>query len=156
MFEDEVHVKKKNDFRYGTTKKPAYETMNEIMDLLDEYGCERVMTDRKGESMRIGFIFEGRPYKIQIPKVYVNGKYNEKIGIRVVYHFLKIVLSWSKQGIVSMERALMSGRMVQIGNRTLSLGEAAEELDDGDLSSTLGKHLPPKREYEDAEYEVIE
>lgn len=162
MFEDEVYVDKKNELRYGTTKKPAHETMNEIMQLLTEYDCERIVTDYEGDTMRLGFIYEGKPYKITIPKVYIRGEYEEKIGVRVVYHFLKMVLSWTKQGIVSLNKALMSGRMVKLQGKTVSLGEASEALEDGKLSSTIQSEvdkLPESSEDEDtqeAEYEVID
>lgn len=162
MFEEEVHVNKKNELRYGTTKKPAHETMNEIMQLLREYDCERIVTDYEGDTMRLGFIYEDKPYKITIPKVYIRGEYEEKIGVRVVYHFLKIVLSWSKQGIVSLNKALMSGRMVKLRGKNLSLGEASEGLENGQLSSIIQSEvdkLPQSSEDEEpqeAEYEVVD
>jgi len=112
--------------------------------------------------MRIGFIFEGKPYKIKIPKVYVRGNYKEKIGIRVVYHFLKMVLSWTQESVVDMEKALMSSRMVELQGRSVSLGEASKALENGGLSSTLDSeidNLPSDdREEEDIEntdFEVI-
>lgn len=162
MFKDEVRVKSKNELRYGTTRKPAHETLNEIMELLDDYDCDRVLTDREGDQLRIGFIFQGTPYKIAVPRVYVDGEYNDKIGIRVVYHYLKMLLSWTKEDIVDLDKALMSSRMVEMGGESVALGEAADELGDGEFEGVIKQeHQLPAAEEDDsdvieADYEEVE
>lgn len=160
MFEEEVHVKKKGDLRFGYTKKKAHETMNDIQDLLDEYDCSEVVTQKKGDKMKIGFIYQGKPYKLNIPRVYINGRYNEKVGPRVVYHFLEIVLSWTDSGIISMDKALMASRMVRIKGKDVSLGEASDKLPDGSmkgmLSDDVDKLPDSKEDYENVNYEVVD
>lgn len=161
MFKDEIHVDKKNDLRYGTTKKPVHETMNEVMQLLREYDCERIVTDQQDDNLRIGFIYQGKPYKITVPKVYVKGEYEEKIGVRVVYQYLKIILSWTDEGVMSLNKALMSNRMVKLKGKTVALGEVADQVDNGEFKEMLGDEseaLPEKdeEEPEDVDFEVVE
>lgn len=153
MFRREVHVSDKGDLSYGYTDKEPHDTMNEIMQLLDDNGCSRILTEKQGDNMRIGFVFEGKSYAITVPRVYVNGNYKAKIGVRVVYHFLRILLTWTKQGVVDLDKALLGGRMIKLQGETVTMDEAVEKMPQGELTSTMESELEelPEKEPEEAD-----
>lgn len=156
MFKEEIKIEKENDVRYGTTEVPAHKTLNELMELLKKYDCDRIVTDYQGDNMRLCFIYRGDPYVIPIPKVYVRGEYNEKIGVRVVYHYLRILLSWTEAGIMSLDKALMSYRTVMLDGRTVSMSEIMNKMDNGSLLPEDTDRYALDEGAVDAEYEEVE
>ncbi len=131
MFMERIFVRNIGDIRYGYTEIPASRTMAEIMNLLKEYECEEILTraSRTGND-QIAFIFQGTPFLITIPKVYVgkNKVYNERIGIRMVLYYLEVILAWAKIRAIDINNLLMGQRIVQIGDKTMTMSEVVNTL----------------------------
>lgn len=97
MFNKEIRIKRKKDVRYGLTDKPPEETLSDIMKLLRKHGCEKVGTIYIKDDIRVGFELDNLPFLIDIPRVYVNNKYDPKIGIRIVFRYLETVIELTKK-----------------------------------------------------------
>jgi hypothetical protein len=102
MFNKEIKVKRKEDIRYGKTEKAPEDTLSDIMKLLRKHGCEKVGSMYLGDEVRIGFTLDNLPFLIDIPKVYVNNRYQPKIGIRIVFRYLETILELTKSRAVSV------------------------------------------------------
>ena len=113
MFRKEIHIKKKNQIRYGTTTIAFEKTFGEIMALLRKHKCEQIMTLEKESFQQIGFTIDMRPYIIVVPRVYVDGVYHDNIGIRIVKYFLETILELVKERIVDIEFLMLGSRMMR-------------------------------------------
>ncbi len=128
MFTDKIEIKKPNEIRYGTTLIAYEKTFGEILALLSKHGCDQIATMKDGDIQKIGFVYQDNPYMIRIPRVFVAGEYNEKIGIRLVKYYLEIILDWSKQRIINFEDLMLGTRMVNIAGKSTTLKEAVDEM----------------------------
>jgi len=128
MFADTIQIKKESDIRYGTTKINFHKTYGEIMALLGKHGCDQIATMKDGDIQRIAFVYQDNPYMISIPRVFVSGIYNDKIGIRLVKYYIEIILEWSKQRIINFEYLMLGARMVNIDGQNQTLKEAVDNL----------------------------
>ena len=134
-----IHIKSKSDLRYGWTDKPFEQTFGEIMALLQKHNCDRVATMRDGEKHIIGFEYQEIPYIVNIPRVFVKGKYNEKIGVRLVKYYLEIILDWAKLRVIDFEFIMLGTRMVKIDEQAMTLKEAVDNLPPITLMEGLSK-----------------
>lgn len=154
MFKKEIHVEKRNDIRYGTTKIGYNKTMNEIMGLLDKHGCEETIVHRKEGNLKIGFVYQDEPYMITVPKVYVKGTLNKKIGVRIVKYFLEIILDWKKERLVNFKVAMLPYRVVRLDGKSYQLGEVADEFPGGDMLQSLTSNVEQLKAPEDKQDDV--
>ena len=144
---ERIYVKNKGEVRYGWTEVPVSRTMSEIMKTLKEHDCDEILTrTSKTGNDQIAFIFQDTPFLITIPKVYV-GKgqtLNERIGPRMVLYYLQVVLSWAKIRAIDLDNLLMGQRMVQIGDRNMTMDEVVNQLPAADMLRAFGgkKELP--------------
>lgn len=138
MFAERINIKKENQIRYGTTKIPYQKSFGEIMSLLQKHGCDQIATMKDGDTQKIGFVYQEKPYIIQIPRVFINGVYNEMIGIRLVKYYLEIILEWSKQRIIDFEFLMLGTRMVNINGHSTTLKEAVDNLPPAELFGGMG------------------
>lgn len=114
MFNKEIRLKRKDDVRYGLTKKNPEETLTNIMTLLRKHGCEKVGTMYEGDELRIGFQLEGVPFLIDVPKVHIRNVYDPKIGIRIVFRYLETVLELvRKSRAIPLHNLLLSCAQVR-------------------------------------------
>jgi hypothetical protein len=107
MFNKEIRVKRRKDIRYGLTEKKPEETLTDIMALLRKHGCEKVGTIYVGDDIRIGFELDKLPFLIDVPRVFINNRYDEKIGIRIVFRYLETLLELAKNRAVSVHNLFL-------------------------------------------------
>ena len=123
MFVKELHRKSKSDIRYGTTKVSYQKTFVDIMKLLDKHDCSQVMTYKEGDNLSIAFTYLNKTYLIPITKVYVNGKYEDKIGIRVIFRQLETMLELANEGFADMETLMLGCQLVRVDGENKRLAE---------------------------------
>jgi len=146
VFKEEIYVDRKRDIRWGTTDVPVNKTMNEIMDALDENDCDEVVTRKKGKKRQIGFVFENKKYLITIPRVYVNGRFKEEIGPRIVKYYLETVLGWNKERPLNIEDSMLPFRLIEIEGKEVPLRQLVEEIPDSETASILGSKITDAEE----------
>lgn len=120
MFPDEVRVERETDIPFGTSKVDPEKSMYEIKKLLKKMGCERILTDELGDTTRIMFVIDAKPFTIKIPKVYIRKgrgihrphEYYPWVGPRLVQSFLKGALTSIQFG-VSPEILMIGARVVK-------------------------------------------
>lgn len=113
MFNKTIKVDRANDIRFGTTEKSFDSTYGQIITLLRNNKCEQIFCQQDDEGFhQIGFTLKMKPYLINIPKVYVRSVYNDRIGIRVVYYLIEIILSLAKEGLIDPDTLLLGTRLV--------------------------------------------
>ena len=128
MFADKIEINKPNQIRYGTTQIAYEKTFGEILALLSKHAYDHIATMKDGDIQKIAFVYQNNSHMIRIPRVFVDGQYNEKIGIRLVKYYLEIILDWSKQRIINFEDLMLGTRMVNIAGKTTTLKEAIDEM----------------------------
>jgi len=119
MFNKVIKVAKEGEVRYGTTKIPFDKTYAEILTLLRRHGCEQIFCQQTKDGFhQIGFTLNMKPYLIDVPKVYVRNVYQDRIGIRIVYYLIEIILTLTKEGLINPDTLLLGCRLVhdQDGN----------------------------------------
>ena len=125
MFNKEIRVRRKEDIRYGQTKKQPEETLTDIMILLRKHGCNKVGHIYEGDDIRIGFELDHLPFLIDVPRVFIRNIYYPQIGIRIVYRYLETILELTKSRAVSVHNLLLP--MAQVidpdDGKSKSLGE---------------------------------
>lgn len=141
LFKERIEIENKSEVKYGHTEISPQKTMMEIREILQEYGCDRVLTDAQGNSRRIAFEYRGSRYMVQIPNVYLRGDFEPQIGPRVVKHYLETLLSWTEAGITTMERALMPARLVEVNGQSVPVAELLEQAPDGELGSAITRKV---------------
>ena len=144
MFNKIIHINRIEDIRYGTTKIRFQKSQAEIMALLKKHGCEETAVITKGNECKIGFIYEGKPYMLDIPQVYVKKVYVDWIGIRIVKYYLEILLELSKQRVVNFDDAMLGTRMVEMNGKKFTLREVVDTMPMPRL--TDGFHSQPQEE----------
>lgn len=113
MFNKIIKVQNKNDVRYGTTTIKFEKTYSQIMGLLRKHECEQIFCTKDNEGFdQIGFTIELKPYLIVVPKVYVKDWYDDRIGIRIVYYLIDIILNLTKERIIDPDTLLLGSRLV--------------------------------------------
>lgn len=145
MFNKAIYVKNVKEIRYGTTQVPFSRTEGEIKELLKKHGCQQMVTAMDGNYVRIGFVYQGKPYMIDVPCVYVGPKkeLNERIGIRLVLYYLEILLDWSKVRAIDFDKFLLGARMVEIEGKVHTLQEVVDKLPIPALTTNVdAKELP--------------
>ena len=134
MFSKEIiHVEYASHIRYGTTKLSFQQTMSQIMALLNKHGCNKIATAQDGEIRAIQFIYQEKLYEVTFPRVYVKKVYNDRIGIRIVKYYLEIILDLAKDRAIDFEGAMLGSKMVQIGDRSMTVKDAVDHLDPAEL-----------------------
>jgi len=128
MFHKIIQIKRIEDIRYGHTNKSFSQSLGEIMALLEKHGCQQIATVKDGTSRMIGFVYQEKPYRIDIPQVYVKGVLNENIGIRVVKYYLEIILELSKQRVMDFDLVMLGTRMVDVNGKISTLRDAIGTL----------------------------
>jgi len=113
MFNEEIKIERKSQIRYGQTEKTFDETMIKIKELLRKHNCTKIMTLEEGNKHAIAFELNEKPYVINIPKIYVRGNYNDKIGIRIIFRYLETLLELAKDKIVDFETLMLGSRLIQ-------------------------------------------
>lgn len=142
MFNETIHIEKVSDIRYGTTKIPAAKTQAQIESPLEKNGCQKTMFVRNGDMRQIAFEFEGNPYVITVPRVFVKGAFNDRIGIRLVLYYLEIVLAFAKERVINFEFTMLSSRLVPAMGTQMSVADAIAALPEGRLFSGYKPALP--------------
>lgn len=159
MFKEEIHIKKKNDIRYGTTKIKPSKTQAEIMELLDEHDCSKIGVWQEGKKKVIGFEYQDKTYTITVPRVYVRGTYKKNIGIRLVKYYLEIMLDWAKERVIDFDFMMLPNRVVNYKGQQYRFGDLTDKLPDGQLMSPLSDadQLPDDKDSDirDTEYEQV-
>lgn len=107
MFNKIIELKSGEKISYGGTPCSYQQTLAQVMDLLKKHGCEKIGTIQEGNDLKIIFQIDKIPFVIDVPKVYVKNIYKEKIGIRIVYWYLKSVLEMVKKRIVPIHTLLL-------------------------------------------------
>jgi hypothetical protein len=128
VFRDRINIENIKDIRYGHTTIAYQRTFGQVLGLLDKHGCTKTMTYKEGDINKIGFELDNKPYIINIPRVYVKGVYDDKLGIRLVFRTLEALLELTKQRVVDFEFLMLGSRIVHTpeGNKTLK--EAVEQI----------------------------
>ncbi len=116
MFKPMIKIHSKTQITCGTTTVPSAKTYADIIALLGKMGCDRVVTDISGNAMTIAFQLDGVPYIIQVPQVFVKSVYNERIGIRIVFHFLKSMLNLVKERAIDPSQLFLATRIIDGAN----------------------------------------
>ena len=128
MFVDIIHIKRKEDIRYGSTKIPFGQTFTEIMVLLRKHGCNKIATIEDDGKNKIIFEYQEYPYLITVPSVYVKSIYNDKIRIRIVKYYLETILELTKQRVMDFDFVMLGSRILQIEGQSITLKEAVDKL----------------------------
>jgi hypothetical protein len=110
-----------------------YQTKAELEKLLDKHGCTKVISGRDGTFNMLGFEYQGKSYMLAIPNVYVKGVLVERLGIRIVYRYLEVLLELAKERVIDLDFALLSAKMVQTAIGTMTVGKALEKIPQADL-----------------------
>lgn len=140
MFNKDIRLKTGEKIRWGSTEKTPDETLLDITKLLRKHKCDKVGTMYVKEDIVIAFELDGMPFRIDVPKVYYNDNYKEKMGIRVVFRYLEVILDLTKNRAVPVQNLLLP--MAQV-----------RDPEDGQLKSfgemwikniATGKHTPDK------------
>jgi hypothetical protein len=97
------------------------------MKLLENHGCKQILTTQNGNEHQIGFVYEGKPYLIQIPQVFVNREYDDKIRIRIVLYYLETLLELSKVRAINFNFAMLGTQMVDVDGIRMPLAEVMEK-----------------------------
>lgn len=116
MFKKVIEVQNKNSVAMGSTTVSREKTVEQIRALLIKHGAERIATDWTDDDReRIGFQFGGARYWLEIPKVIINGTYNDKVGPRLIFHWLKsqIELTKDRGAVADLDDILLPIRMVK-------------------------------------------
>ena len=141
MFPKAIHIKSENEIRYGRTQVGFYQTKAQIEKLLDKHGCDKAITCRDGTFHILGFEYEGKSYMITIPNVYVKERLVDRIGIRIVYRYLEIILELAKERAIDFEGALLCTKMVHTPDGDMPLGEALKHIPEAQLYLPKGSNL---------------
>jgi hypothetical protein len=120
MFPKEIRIEHENDIPSGTTGVDPDKTEMEIRRLLEKFGVKRYWWISEPDGKQIVFELETKPYIFRIPRVLVKkGKgYNrkfipdEKIGIRIVYYFLKTFVPFITSKALDADKLLLGARMI--------------------------------------------
>mgnify|MGYP003133190306 CR=1 FL=1 len=135
MFAEEIRITNKAHLRYGWTKLSFSKTQGHIMKLLDKHGCDKILVTKDGDEWQLGFVYQNVPYLFVIPKVFLNGVYDDKIGIRLIFRYLETSLELAKVRACNLSEMLLAQRLVEIDGEKITLGNAV-------------KCLPPARLFE--------
>ena len=138
MFAEEIRIKNKKQLRYGWTDISFSKTQGHIMKLLDKHGCNQILVTKDEDKWQLGFIYQQVPYLFTIPKVYLNGKYNDKIGIRLIFRHLETALELAKSRAVVLSDMLLAQRLVEIDGQKITLGNAVKCLPPAKLFESQG------------------
>jgi len=114
MFKEVIRINNKSLIRMGQTKIPFHQTFGEILVLLSKHECDQVLTSRNGDKHQIAFVYQSVPYLMTIPRVFVQNKYNDMIGIRMVYYYLRIMLDWAKERVVDLPQIMLASRLIEV------------------------------------------
>jgi hypothetical protein len=133
MFPKIIHIDNVKDIRYGTTEIGFYQTKAQLDKLLDKHGCTKVISGRDGTFNMIGFEYQEKSYMLAIPNVYVKGVLVERLGIRIVFRYLEVLLELAKERVIDLDFALLSAKMVQTSIGTMTVGKALEKMPQADL-----------------------
>ncbi|MFA5217030.1 hypothetical protein [Sulfuricurvum sp.] len=146
MFNEKIFINNLNEIRYGTTKISSMKTMSEIMELLEKHKCEEILTRNSTQTgtKQIAFVYQGLPYMITIPKVYVgkSKEFNEDIGARLVKYYLEIILDWAKLRVVNLENLLVGQRIVQIDGKNYSMLDVVNKMPPGKMLGAFAEKPP--------------
>lgn len=107
MFNKDIRLKTGEKVRWGGTEKSPEDTLTDITKLLLKHKCQKVGTMLSGEDIKIGFELDGLPFLVDVPKVYYNDRYQPKMGIRIVFRYLEIILDLTKSRAVSVHTLLL-------------------------------------------------
>lgn len=144
MFYEKIYIDSVNNIRYGTTKISPQKTMGEIMNLLEKHECDEILTrsSRETGAKQIAFVYQGNPYMITIPKVFVgrNKELNEMIGPRLVKYYLEIILDWAKHRVIDLQNLLMAQRMVQIDGKNHTMMEVMNKMPPGKILQSFAEN----------------
>ncbi len=130
MFHKTIHIKSVSEIRYGHTRVSYEQTYGQIMALLRKHGCDKIATmrDETTNSDQFAFEYNKNTYVFTVPRVYLKGKFDEKIGIRIVLYFLETLLELTKNRVVDIEFLMLGSRMVETEKGTMTLKQAADRL----------------------------
>ncbi len=120
MFPEEIRLEKESDIPFGGTIVDYYKTEAELRKILTKFNCQKILIYQDGDKKRIAFAFNQKSYIFRIPKVYVKkGRgyskewvFQEHVGIRIVYQFLKTIVPYIDAKAVMGEQILLAARMV--------------------------------------------
>ena len=130
MFAKIIKVKNRSDIIYGRTEISYNRTYTEIMDLLKKHGCDRIAFMEDAGQQIIVFEYEGHTYRLGIPRVYINNVYNDRIGIRLIRHYLKPLLELVKIRVIDFGDALLGSRLLSLPEGgSITYGEALEQVE---------------------------
>lgn len=127
MFIKVVHIKNKKDIRFGTTHCTFFQTFSQIQQLLEKHGCRQIITTQNGNEHQIGFVYQEKPYLIDVPQVFIKGVYDNKIGIRIILYYLETLLELSKMRAINFNFAMLGTQMVDVDGVRRPLGEVLEK-----------------------------